>query len=48
LGYFRTSDGEIGIDPDRQIQDAVKLVFETFEQLGSAMSWRALIGRVQA
>jgi DNA invertase Pin-like site-specific DNA recombinase len=38
LGYLRTPNGEIGIDPDRQIQDAVKLVFEKFDELGSAMS----------
>jgi len=38
LGYIRTPHGDIAMDPDLEVQDAVKLVFKQFERLGSAMA----------
>ncbi len=35
-GYVRDVDGRTVIDPDQQIEQAVRLVFETFRQVGSA------------
>jgi DNA invertase Pin-like site-specific DNA recombinase len=35
-GYLRTQSGEIIIDPDEEVQAAVRLVFETFDRVGSA------------
>jgi len=37
IGLVYLSDGSIGIDPDREVQSAVRLVFDTFERTGSAM-----------
>ena len=36
LGYIRTPHGVVAMDPDLEVQDAVKLVFKQFERLGSA------------
>jgi len=35
-GYVRDADGQAVIDPDQQIQQAVRLLFQTFRQVGSA------------
>jgi len=35
IGYVRLSTGQMAIDPDEQIQDVVRLIFNQFEQLGS-------------
>jgi DNA invertase Pin-like site-specific DNA recombinase len=35
-GYVRTDDDRIEMHPDRRVQEAVRGVFETFRQLGSA------------
>jgi DNA invertase Pin-like site-specific DNA recombinase len=35
-GYVRDADERTVIDPDRQIQQAVRLLFDTFRQVGSA------------
>ncbi|MBD3243221.1 MAG: recombinase family protein [Chitinivibrionales bacterium] len=35
-GYVRDADGRTVIDPDQQIQQAVRLLFDTFRQVGSA------------
>lgn len=35
LGYIRNPNGEMVIDPDKQVQTTVKLVFEKFEELRS-------------
>ena len=37
IGLVYLSDGSIGIGPDREVQSAVRLVFDTFERTGSAM-----------
>ena len=37
IGLVYLSDGSIGIDPDREVQSAIRLVFDTFERTGSAM-----------
>lgn len=34
-GYVRRADGEVGFDPDEQVQAVVRLVFALFEQLGT-------------
>lgn len=35
IGYVRSRDGQLQIDPDQQVQSVVRLVFDQFEQLGS-------------
>jgi DNA invertase Pin-like site-specific DNA recombinase len=37
LGLVYRADGTIGLDPDAQVQNAIRLVFATFERTGSAM-----------
>src|SRR5215471_8571120 len=37
IGLVYLPEGSIGIDPDREVQSAVRLVFDTFERTGSAM-----------
>jgi DNA invertase Pin-like site-specific DNA recombinase len=37
VGLIYRSDRTIGLDPDIQVQNAIRLVFETFERTGSAM-----------
>ncbi len=36
LGYVVGPDGKLLLDPDEQVQGAVRLVFETFQRTGSA------------
>ena len=36
LGFVTGTDGKLAFDPDRQIQDSVRLLFETFRRTGSA------------
>ena len=36
IGYVRTPDGGVALDPDEQARTAVRLVFEKFSELGSA------------
>jgi DNA invertase Pin-like site-specific DNA recombinase len=36
IGYVRTPDGGVGLDPDEQVRAAVRLVFEKVAELGSA------------
>ena len=37
VGLMYRSDGTIGLDPDAEVQKALRLVFDTFERTGSAM-----------
>jgi DNA invertase Pin-like site-specific DNA recombinase len=37
VGLIYRTDGMIGLDPDAQVQSAIRLVFETFERTGSAI-----------
>jgi DNA invertase Pin-like site-specific DNA recombinase len=37
VGLVYRTDGAIGLDPDAQVQNALRLVFETFERTGSAV-----------
>ena len=37
VGLIYRTDGTIGLDPDAQVQNAIRLVFETFERTGSAI-----------
>jgi Recombinase/Recombinase zinc beta ribbon domain len=37
IGFAYDSNGRIVLDPDQQVQRAVRLLFETFRQTGSAM-----------
>ncbi|TJV10755.1 MAG: recombinase family protein, partial [Mesorhizobium sp.] len=36
IGLVYTPDARVVLDPDRQIQDTVQLLFDTFRQTGSA------------
>jgi DNA invertase Pin-like site-specific DNA recombinase len=36
VGYDRARDGQIVLTPDREVQGAIRLVFELFDRLGSA------------
>lgn len=35
MGYVRLPGGELGIDPDQQVQSVVRLIFEKFVELGT-------------
>jgi len=35
IGYVRTQTGELVMDPDEQVQQVVRLIFEQFERLGT-------------
>ena len=35
IGYVRTSDNQVALDPDEQVQAAVRIVFEKFAELGT-------------
>lgn len=35
IGYLRRRSGEIGFDPDEQVQSMVRFIFRKFEELGS-------------
>lgn len=37
VGLIYQADGTIGFDPDAQVQNAIRMVFETFERIGSAI-----------
>ena len=37
VGLICRTDGTIGLDPDAQVQNAIRLVFETFERTASAI-----------
>lgn len=37
IGYIYHTDDELVLDPDEQVQEAIRLVFETFETLGSGL-----------
>jgi DNA invertase Pin-like site-specific DNA recombinase len=45
IGFIQSEDGTLKLDPDRQIQATLRLLFETFRQRGSAM---AVVKRFQA
>ncbi|HEY5127837.1 MAG TPA: recombinase family protein [Bradyrhizobium sp.] len=37
VGLIYQADGTIGLDPDAQVQNAIRMVFDTFERIGSAI-----------
>src|SRR5881227_2902787 len=37
MGFVYTAEGRLVIDPDQQVQQSVRLLFETFRRTGSAM-----------
>jgi DNA invertase Pin-like site-specific DNA recombinase len=37
VGLVYLPDGSMGIDPDREVQSAMRMLFDTFERTGSAM-----------
>ena len=41
VGLVYSPDGRVVLDPDRQVQDTVRLLFETFRETGSACAVRA-------
>lgn len=38
IGYFRTPNDDVVLDPDEQVQTVVRLVFQKFEELRTAMA----------
>jgi DNA invertase Pin-like site-specific DNA recombinase len=38
VGLIYNSEGRLGLDPDKQVQDALRLLFDTFRRTGSAMA----------
>ena len=38
MGFVYTAEGRMVIDPDQQVQQSVRLLFETFRRTGSAMA----------
>ena len=38
MGFVYNTDGKMVVDPDRQVQQSVRLLFETFRRTGSAMA----------
>jgi len=38
IGLIHDSEGRLVLDPDKQVQDAVRLLFDTFRRTGSAMA----------
>jgi DNA invertase Pin-like site-specific DNA recombinase len=38
IGLIYNSEGRLVLDPDKQVQDAVRLLFDTFRRTGSAMA----------
>src|ERR1039457_2559099 len=38
MGFVYNSDGKLVIDPDQQVQQSVRVLFETFRRTGSAMA----------
>lgn len=38
IGLLYQEDGSVGLDPDQQIQSAIRFIFDTFSQVGSAMA----------
>lgn len=38
IGFVYQDNGSVTLDPDQQIQNAIRLVFESFKQLSSAMA----------
>lgn len=38
MGFIYNADGKLVVDPDRQVQQAVRLLFDTFRRTGSAMA----------
>ncbi len=35
MGYVRLASGELAIDPDQQVQEVIRLVFQKFDRLGT-------------
>jgi DNA invertase Pin-like site-specific DNA recombinase len=38
IGFVYGSDGKVRLDPDRQVQESLKVFFQTFQRTGSAMA----------
>jgi DNA invertase Pin-like site-specific DNA recombinase len=38
MGFVYSADGKLVVDPDQQVQQSVRLLFETFRRTGSAMA----------
>lgn len=38
IGFMYGSDGKVRLDPDRYVQESIKVFFETFQRTGSAMA----------
>ena len=36
IGYVKTPDGGVAVDPDEQVRSVVQLIFDKFDELGSA------------
>ncbi|HEX3147572.1 MAG TPA: recombinase family protein [Gemmataceae bacterium] len=45
LGYVKTANGELALDPDEQVRSVVGLIFDKFDEMGSVYAvYRYLIG----
>jgi DNA invertase Pin-like site-specific DNA recombinase len=38
IGLIYNSEGRLVLDPDKQVQDALRMLFDTFRRTGSAMA----------
>jgi hypothetical protein len=38
MGFVYNAEGQLVIDPDEQVQQSVRVLFETFQRTGSAMA----------
>lgn len=48
IGFCRRDDGAIEIDPDKRVQQAIHLVFQKFESLGSVRQVMLWFGRTKS
>ena len=48
IGLVYLPDGSLGIDPDQEVQSAIRLVFDTFERTGSAMQTVRYLSRARS
>lgn len=47
MGYVRLASGELAIDPDQQVQDVIRLIFQKFDQLGTISGLLQYLARHQ-
>jgi len=45
IGYVRRANGQVGLDPDEQVQGVVRLIFEKYQELGTINATRQYLVR---